>query len=232
MTPSVTIILTSHMKPYLREALESVQRQTYRDFECVVVDSGVWIGKTDERSRAMAAIHADFLDTVTWFSTDEPDDLRGSKCPVSYATNLALRKGLVRGEYVCHFYDDDEYEPEFIEKMAGFLDDHPDANAVWCTQDRLRILQSGESQLSGQIVADRELTPGSIDCRVDGGQIMYRRHLLDAMGDPWMDEDAKSCHHSDGIFLERLATLAGPIPPLNEKLYTHRFTPISTYSPT
>lgn len=233
---AVTIILTSHMKPFLDEALASVAAQTRTDFECVVVDSGQWLGQHDDVSVEMARIFGQWASRdhpwLKWITTGEDASLRERACPVSVATNIAIRDGWVRGRYVCHFYDDDEYHPQFIEKMAGYLDDHPDAQAVWCTQDRVRIERDGNRHLAGQIQAYDGLGPGMIDCRVDGGQVMYRREVLDAIGDPWMLEDRGQCSHSDGIFLERVASITGPFAAISDTLVAHRFTPYSTYSPT
>lgn len=231
---TVSIILTSHMKPTLGEAIESVLAQTRQDFDCVVMDSGAWLGGEDERSVQMRSIYEGLRGRNVNLSvhlTDEPPDLRGSRCPVSWATNEAIRRGLVRGEYVCHFYDDDVYYPQFIERMAGYLDANPEAGAVWCSQDRLTLTRAGETQQHGHIAADRIAMPGSIDCRVDGAQVMYRRELLDVLGDPWMDENPATCGHSDGLFLERLAFVSGGLHPLGETLLAHRNTPYSTYSP-
>lgn len=233
---AVTIILTSHMKPFLDEALASVAAQTRTDFECVVVDSGLWLNGNGDVAVEMARIFGKWASRdypwLHWLTTGEDASLRERACPVSVATNIAIRGGWVRGRYVCHFYDDDEYHPQFIEKMAGYLDDHPDTQAVWCTQDRVRIERDGNRHSAGKIEAYEGLGTGMIDCRVDGGQVMYRREVLDAIGDPWMLEDREPCSHSDGIFLERVARIAGPFAAINDTLVTHRFTPYSTYSPT
>lgn len=232
MRPAVTIILTSHMKPTLGDALASVVAQTRTDFECVVMDSGQWFGVFDERSRIMGALHDEWAPhpLIRWESTGEEPGLASRACPVSWATNETIRRGLVTGDYVCTFYDDDTYEPRFIEAMAGYLDDHPDTMAVWCSQYRKALLGTGELQDRGTIPADRIVTPGSADCRVDGGQVMFRREVLDIMGDPWFSEEPRSCSHSDGIFLEWLADVSGGIHPLDEYLLTHRFTSFSTYT--
>ncbi len=231
---AVTIILTSHMKPTLADAIASVEAQTRQDFELVVMDSGAWVGKDDPVSLQMAAVFEGLLPTDIDLSvhfTGEPHDLRERSCPVSWATNEAIRRGLVRGAYVCTFYDDDLYYPEFVERMAGFLDEHPEEQAVLCAQDRLSLLRDGSTTSNGRIAPAGRLGPGQFDCRVDGAQVMFRRELLDAMGDPWMDESTATCGHSDGLFLERLASLAGSIPAIPDVLLAHRNTPYSTYSP-
>lgn len=227
---SVTVILTSHMKPFLRDALASLDEQTRRDFSVILLDSGVWRGQTDEQSLAMAQVHRDTKRRFRWRFTDEPPR---PPCPVGAVTNTAIRSGLVKGKYVCHFYDDDVYDPRFMERMAGYLDDHPDEMAVWCSQDRARIERDGGYRVFATIRAYDGLSPGQIDNRVDGGQVMYRRKVLDMLGDPWMTEDGALCMHSDGIFLERVASVIGhPIGAIPDVLMTHRMTPLSTYSPT
>lgn len=230
MIPAVSVILTAHLNPYLGEALASLEAQTRRDFECILMDSGQWIGQHDE---GRASLFGEWSNRpwLEWRMTGEAPGLRDRACPVSVATNLAIRGGL-RGRYVCHFYEDDEYDPRFIEAMAGYLDEHPDERAVWCSQARTRIGRDGSRAVETYISAYDGLAAGAIDCRVDGGQVMYHRSVLDALGDPWMNEDPGQCGHSDGIFLERVAQVTGPINAIGGVLMAHRFTPYSTYSPT
>ena len=232
LAPTVSVILTAHMKPFVEEALQSLERQTRQDFGVILVDSGAWRGGDDDIARQMADIHAGWRDhpMVEWVFTAER--LGSLSCPVGVATNLAIRAGLVNGRYVCHFYDDDEYHPQFIEKMAGYLDEHPDRKAVWCSQDRARIERDGGRSVVGHIPAYDGLTAGNIDCLVDGGQVMYRREVLDALGDPWMPEDPGLCSHSDGVFLDRVAQVTGPIGAIPDTLVTNRKTPLSAFSPT
>jgi len=231
-----TIILTSHMKPTLEDALQSVIAQTLTDYECLVMDSGQWVGDNSELSMTMRRIFRSaetWHPRIKWVFTGEGPGLRDRLCPVAWATNEAIRApGLVRGKYVCTFYDDDLYEPTFLERMAGYLEATGE-QAVWCTQDRVRLLGTGEHQPAGQISASHTLYPGMLDNRVDGGQVMFTRDALMRVGDPWLPEDPNdgSCRHSDGQFLEKLCRVVGEIRPLDEMLYTHRFTPFSTYSP-
>jgi glycosyltransferase involved in cell wall biosynthesis len=233
LAPAVTCLLTAHRKPYLRDAIESVLGQTRRrDVELVVVDSGSWIDERDVIARQMADVHADFaeLPGITWVFTGEGAELRREACPVAWATNQAIRAGLVRGRYMCTFYDDDRYHPTFFERMAGFLDDHPEAPAVWCSQNRIRLDPDGSEHLVGVIAATGPKSAGW-DCQVDGGQIMWRASLLDLLGDPWIPEGVADCRHSDGLFLEKLGAVASTVPAIGDVLMDHRFTPISTYTP-
>lgn len=235
LRPNVTVILTSHRKPYLAHALVGLVNQTRTDIQILVLDSGQWVNRSDDISRAMHKIYRRYEThpLVDWVSTGEGPELRREVCPVAWSTNEALRAGLVRGRYVCMAYDDDLHGPAFIEKMAGYLDDHPDARAVWCSQARARLDDAGNTVVIGQIEATGPKSPGMWDCQVDGGQVMMRRDVLDEIGDPWLPESPElgSCRHSDGIFLEKMGAVCGSVPAIPEVLVTHRFTPLSTYTP-
>lgn len=235
LSPAVTCILASHMKPYLKDALASVVAQTRRDMHILVLDSGQWIGRRDPVSLGMAKVYKAYRDhpLVEWVTTGEGPGLVGRVCPISWVTNEAIRAGLVRGRYVCTFYDDDRYHPEYMARMAGFLDDHPGYQAVWCSQDRVSVAADGTETPAGGIPASEPKYGPTFDCQVDGTQVMFRREVLDAIGDPWLPEDAavESCRHSDGIFLNKLGAAVGTVPNIPEVLVTHRYTPLSTYTP-
>lgn len=233
LSPAVTCLLTSHMKPVLAQAIDSVLAQTRLDFELVILDSGQWIGRNDHVSQVLAGCHDIYAGhpLVEWVTTGERPGLAQRKCPVAWVTNQAIRAGLVRGRYMCTFYDDDLYRPEFMEQMAGYLDEHPEARAVWCSENRVNLAADGTSVLAGQIPAAAPRS-GDWDCQVDGAQVMWRTEVLDEIGDPWLPEDpGGTCCHSDGLFLNKLGAVCGTVPNLLPVLVEHRFTPWSAYSP-
>ena len=234
LDPAVTCLVTSHMKPYLRGLLESLLAQTRLDFEAVVLDSGQWIGRDDDRSREMAQIHADFAShpLIWWTTTGELPGLASRACPSPWTVNTAIRAGVVRGRYMCIVSDDDLYRPGFMELMAGYLDGHTDALAVFCSMDLYKVTGDGRSY-AGSIMAGSPRGAGGFDCQVDGQQMMYRTSLLETIGAPWMNEnpDLGSCGHADGLWLERVAAAAGEVHAVPEVLCEHQFTPLSTYSP-
>ena len=233
LSPAVTCLLTSHMKPTLAAAVDSVLEQTRRDFELVVLDSGQWIGRDDDASLAAAACHAAYAGhpLVEWVTTGELPGLAQRRCPVAWATNQAIRAGLVRGRYMCTFYDDDRYEPTFMEHMAGYLDGHPEAGAVWCSERRSDLHRDGVTTDRGQPIMADAPRAGAWDCLVDGAQVMWRTEMLDKIGDPWLPEDpGDTCRHSDGIFLDKLGAACGTVPAIPYLLVEHRFTPWSTYT--
>ena len=212
--------MTTHGKPTLRAALESVLGQTRGDFQLLV----------------MAAMQPDGLDDiladarVEWQLTGEEPDTHLNTCMVGWSFNEAFRRNAVRGEYVCTFYDDDLYYPNFIAHMAGYLDSHPEAQAVWCTEDRMRLTSQGQ-ELVGQIRAADKRTGRNFDCQVDGMQVMFRREVLNLITQPYLVETMGDCGHSDGVFLTRLGAAGVHFDPIDEALCVHRHTPWSSFTP-
>lgn len=229
MTPAITTILTSHRKPTLPDAIESLLAQTRQDFRIVVMDSGQW-GDDEAAMRAAFKRYANHT-KIEWHFTGEPPDFNRQACAFAVATNTAIRS-FVTGSYVNFAYDDDIYYPRYYEVAAGFLDQHPEALAVWYSADRLSMSPNGAITQVGRIEANEPKT-GGWDCHVDGAQVMVRSEVFDLIPDPWWPEDAalSSCGHADGIFLEKLGVVAGPVPNIPEVLTAHRSTPWSAYSP-
>jgi hypothetical protein len=241
LAPAVTCLVTAHLKPTLVDTLDSIVRQTRRDVAAIVLDSGQWVATPGGEPRGpdatgVAQAYALYRDhpMIEWVFTGESAELRRDACPVAWCFNQAVRAGLVRGRYMCTMYDDDVYDPEFFARMAGYLDDHPDALAVWCTEDRVTLGVDGTTTLVGRIEANGPRSGAVFDCLVDGAQVMWRREVLDMVGDPWLPEDPTngSCRHSDGIFLDKLGGVCTVYPVQTpQALVTHRFTRWSTYSP-
>jgi hypothetical protein len=234
--PAISCLMTSHLKPTLGDAIASVLAQTRKDFQLLVVDSGQWIGRAGEAEDAIKAAYDEYSGhpLVEWITTGEGPDLVYEACPVAYVTNQVIRSGLIRGEYLCCFYDDDLYKAQFFEKMAGFLDDNPEADVVFCSEERVRLTPDGDHwpEIPNHIMALNSKT-SCFDCAVDGAQVMWRTSVLDKIGDPWLPESPSilSCRHSDGIFLEKLmaATRNGTMHNIADVLVTHRVTVHSTY---
>jgi hypothetical protein len=133
---------------------------------------------------------------------------------------------------MCIVSDDDAYRPQFMERMAGYLDAHEPVQAVCCSMDLFSVTDAGRDYRYSILTPETRYA-GGFDCQVDGMQVMYRASLLGKIPGPWMDEDPdlRSCCHADGLWLERVAAAAGEVHAIPEVLCDHQFTPLSTYSP-
>ncbi len=127
MKPRFSIIVPLYNKaPYICKALESICAQTYRDFECIVVDDGSTDGSldivraiNDEMSRAKAL--------------NEPYTLNDGRLTIISQKNAgvaaARNNGVAasEGEYMCFLDADDWWEPNFLEEMDRLIKEYPEA---------------------------------------------------------------------------------------------------------
>lgn len=113
MNPRFSVIVPLYNKAlYVKKALESIYAQTYKDFECIVVDDGSTDGS---------------LDVVR--SSDTGDCKLEIVSQANAGVAAARNKGVdaSKGEYVCFLDADDWWEPTFLEEMDKLIHDYPEA---------------------------------------------------------------------------------------------------------
>ncbi len=113
--PRVTVFIPAYNREhYVRQAVESVLGQTYRDLECLVIDDG----STDGTATAAA-------------SFDDPR-VRVVRNKANQGIPKTRNRGieLARGEFVAMLDSDDAALPERIDLQVAFLDEHPQVAAV------------------------------------------------------------------------------------------------------
>jgi len=113
-TPRVSVIIPVYnAEKYIKEAVDSVLGQTYRDLEIIIVDDG----STDDTGKIL----------------DSYDDarirvVRQENQGVVRALNKAINTA--RGEYIVRMDADDISLPERVEKEVRFLDAHKNVGLV------------------------------------------------------------------------------------------------------
>lgn len=151
--PRVSMLVATHNRPdLLREAIRSVEQQTFSNWEIVLVDDG---------------------STPPANLDDLAPGLRDRIRLIRHATprrSAAARNTAVRaaqGEILAFLDDDDLLAPDFIERALGVLDRHQDIdvvcvgvswfgkNADWTEKDCLPTLQRTLQEAQG-----RALEPG------------------------------------------------------------------------
>jgi glycosyltransferase involved in cell wall biosynthesis len=117
MTPRVSVIMPVYNAGrWLAQALASVEAQTFRDFELVIVDDG----STEERTRTLLD-EAARRPGVALHRTEN----RGP----SHARNLAIERS--RGAYVLPLDADDYLAPTFLARTVPVLDAHPEVGVAY-----------------------------------------------------------------------------------------------------
>mgnify|MGYP003337977157 CR=1 FL=1 len=109
-SPAVSVIIPCfNLGRYLEEAVVSVRRQTFHDFEIIVVDDG----STDPETSAV-------LDRCVG---NEATVLREPHRGLAAARNTAIASA--RGRYLCALDADDRLLPTFLEKTVAVLERDP-----------------------------------------------------------------------------------------------------------
>lgn len=137
MSPKVTVLMPVHNgEKYLREAVDSILGQTFRDFEYIVVDDA-----STDRSYEIARSYTDPRVVL----------VRNER---NLGLTVSLNRGLelARGEYVARMDCDDVSLPERLERQVAFMDAHPDVGA--CSTWSLDI------DHAGNVIGRRELPVG------------------------------------------------------------------------
>ena len=108
--PAVTVIIpTYNRSEFVRQAINSVLAQSYKDFELLVIDDG----STDNTRQVISAINDSRIKYIY-------KDNGG----VSSARNLGLKKAT--GEFVAFLDHDDYYPQNFLEVLTKKLKENPD----------------------------------------------------------------------------------------------------------
>ena len=114
--PRFSVIAPLYNKEdYVVRTLESIARQTFRDFEVIVVDDG----STDRSAQRVEAFLAGHPDCCNFHLVRQQD------MGVSHARNKGVE--LSTGEYVAFLDCDDWWEPEFLQEMDGLIRRYPKA---------------------------------------------------------------------------------------------------------
>jgi hypothetical protein len=166
----VSVIIQSHNRPDgLKRALQSLQMQTFKDFEVLISDD--------------SASEAEILDVLSGHAAAGLDiDMRHT-APCGAAESMREAFGRSSCEYIKVLHDDDWLTPHSLEQQVAALDTNPDSNVVYgqaliSYRDRDRLMYVFEEKPikvpSSQWVAAYESTGGGpIQSPVTA---LYRRH--------------------------------------------------------
>ena len=154
----VSVIIPTYNRAYiLRDAIESVLRQTYVNFELIVVDDG----STDETAKIVKG----FPDPRIRFVQ------RPRNGGVAAAKNTGLE--IAGGELVATLDSDDLWKPEKLELQVKFLDKHLELGGVFSDLELTRGTEHIPSLLSGYPVFSRLLQ----NSRRGGDVVLSQRAL-------------------------------------------------------
>ncbi len=164
-TPTVSVIIPVYRARFLRAALESVEAQTFRDYEVIVVDDG-----SPDRSE----IESWALPGREGFRYLTQEN-RGP----SAARNTGIRAA--RGVFVAFLDADDTWEPTFLEEQIGAITRGRGLDLVhcnWRTMGRSRVRRYGPATCTS-LLRD--------ECMIILSSVMARREAV--LGAGLFDEE-------------------------------------------
>lgn len=162
--PLVTVYISSHnYDAYLTEAIESVLRQTFSDWELFLFNDG----STDETARIMSAYEKG--SKITVFTTDD--------IGLPAVANLALKRA--RGKYIVRLDADDFFDENILLVLSNYLDRHPRVALVF--PDYYVINDHGDlitQERRNSIAGNKHL----LDIPAHGACTMIRKSILKKIG--------------------------------------------------
>ncbi len=164
--PKISVVIPAYnVAPYIRETLDSVFAQTYRNFEVVLINDGS--PDTAELEEELVS----YFNKIVYGRQEN----RGA----SEARNAAI--SLARGDFVAFLDGDDVWLPEFLQAQFDFLEKH-NFEMVYCN-----ALLFGEPLYAGKTFMQTSPSSGAVttasllsaDCNViTSGTILKKDALL------------------------------------------------------
>lgn len=116
-TPTISVVIpTRNRAQYIKEAIDSVLIQTYKDYEIIIVDDG----SIDETTELLAPlVHKKVIQY-------QRQDAAG----VSSARNRGV--ALARGHYIAFLDSDDLFQPTKLEEQLLLFEQEPELGFVHC----------------------------------------------------------------------------------------------------
>jgi glycosyltransferase involved in cell wall biosynthesis len=112
--PAVSVAIRAYRRDWLGGAIASVLAQTWRDFELVIYDDA-----------------GDLEDVVAAFADPRIRYVRAAK-KLEASGRFAAAVARCRGRYIGVLDDDDRYEPRFLERLVGVLENDARIGAAVC----------------------------------------------------------------------------------------------------
>lgn len=167
MTPKISVIMSVYNgAKHLREAIDSVLNQTFRNFEFIIINDA-----STDRSRDIVLSYSD--PRIVLIENERNEGITRS-----------LNKGLraARGAFIARQDADDISEPERLEIEIDFLERHSDVGLVGThtvfIDQRGRVFSSWETPTTHEEIVQR-MQYGNCFCH---GSVMVRKRCLDAVG--------------------------------------------------
>ena len=182
MAPSVSINLCCYnSERYLRETLDSIINQTYKDWELIIINDG----STDSTEPIIHEYIKQGYPIIYHYQENKG---------LGFSRNEALKRS--QGKYIAFIDHDDLWMPKKLEKQIPLFDD-PEVGLVFC--DTIFFNEKGKSRRD---YSERKYLTGwcfselLTDYFLSMPAVVIRRAVLDGK-DVWFDQRFNICEEAD-----------------------------------
>lgn len=152
MDPLISVIVVTYNRAhYLKDALDSIQRQSFKDYEVILVDDG----STDNTKEIVEQYKG-----VRYIYQDHGG--------ISKARNTAIR--VAKGKWIATLDSDDLWKKEKLQKQVDYLEAHSDCRIVYTAFQNFTDISEeklNERQINLLQTADKCYLPSAlIDARL------------------------------------------------------------------
>ncbi len=161
----ISVVIPSHnRKELLKRSINSVNNQTIKPFEIIVVDDGSFDG-----TEAMIKRNYDFIKFI-----------KQKNKGVSAARNFGIK--VSSGEWICFLDSDDEWKNDKLEKQIIAVKSNPDykffhSDEIWIKNGK-RINQKKKHKKYGGDIFDKCLDM----CRISPSSVLIDKTIFDDVG--------------------------------------------------
>lgn len=197
----VSCIVTSYNRPqFLRQALKSIEQQTHRNFELILMDESD-PGILD----VIKIVHEFPFHTLQLYMSKVSPEERAKGHRLATAINFALT--VASGDLVCYLADDDFLFPDWFEEAVKYFTQWPTVLQAFGALHYSGHREMRYDQVSGIRFFDKPITePFGV---LDHSQVMHRRRNPPLL---WPTEPGTE-REPDGHFFRELAK-SGPFHPI------------------
>jgi glycosyltransferase involved in cell wall biosynthesis len=176
--PLISVIIPTYNRGWIiKEAIDSVMAQNYRDFELIIVDDG----STDNTSDILNSYHGDIL------------VFRQENRGVSAARN----RGIVEasGRFIAFLDSDDLWLPQKLFRQVEFFNKNPDAEICQTEETWIRNGVRVNPKRKHKKPCGMIFEPSLALCLISPSAVMIRRSLFEKVGG--FDETLPACEDYD-----------------------------------
>ncbi|MGD9383394.1 MAG: glycosyltransferase [Desulfobacterales bacterium] len=176
--PLISVIIPTYNRGWIiKEAIDSVMAQNYRDFELIIVDDG----STDNTSDILNSYHGDIL------------VFRQENRGVSAARN----RGIVEasGRFIAFLDSDDLWLPQKLFRQVEFFNKNPDAKICQTEETWIRNGVRVNPKRKHKKPCGMIFEPSLALCLISPSAVMIRRSLFEKVGG--FDETLPACEDYD-----------------------------------